>query len=428
MKRNFSVVAIVFMGLLLGSCSSSKDQVAPDPIVVKEKPVEKPILSVTVKDYPDAKVVIDHENKKISFDFETPASLTKLSLDFVMDGKAKISKPATSYNLTTDYTLKLDNNTNEQSYTLVAKAKSLALRSWTVVDYFGDLPSYIRVYKSISVQGKSTIAYAAVVDLTYMKSFNVLGEASGVKTPSDFYAQIPAASKPTVLINSGYFTYSAAQGNYGVSLLVRNGETIRHNTTDVTRQDSKYYITRSAIGIDKEGGVGINWVYTNGISSPTYAYPLAAANVEGAQPLPKPTLTYPTGGRTWALETASGAGPIAAKYGKTVPFAQMQYEMLSGDGNALRPRSAVGITSENKLIFFVNQGDGFEGVTGLNWEDVGKELVSMGCYDVMHLDGGGSSCMLINGIPLIKGGDKSTVSVPNDGTKQRAVATVISIK
>ena len=427
MKRNFNGLAFLLVGALLGSCSSSKEQPTVDPVVVIEKPVDQPILEVKVADYPDAKVSIDHQNKKINLQFETPVSLSKLALTFVLDSKAKLSNTATAYNLLADQSLKLVNNGNAQSYTFVVKAKSADLAGWTADDSFGTLPNHIKLYKSTLLQGKTAIAYIAVIDLANKINFNVLGEAAGVKTPSDFYAQIPTASKPAVVINSGYFTYSASQGNYGVSLLVRNGLTIRHNTSDVTRQDSKYYITRSAIGMDKDGSLGINWVYTNGSSAPTYVYPAPAANVEGKDPLPKPSLSYPNGGSTWALQTASGAGPIAAKYGKVVPYAQMQYEMLSGDGTAARPRSAIGMTTDNKLVVFVNQGDGFEGIAGLNWTEVGQELVKLGCYDVMHLDGGGSSCMLINGKPVIKGGDRSTESNPNDGTKQRPVATAITI-
>ena len=59
-----------------------------------------------------------------------------------------------------------------------------------------------------------------------------------------------------------------------------------------------------------------------------------------------------------------------------------------------------------------------EGVAGMTTEDVAKVMKSLGCVDAMNLDGGGSSCMLINGQETIKGTDGA----------QRAVASAVVIK
>ncbi|MFA6858608.1 MAG: phosphodiester glycosidase family protein, partial [Bacteroidales bacterium] len=58
-----------------------------------------------------------------------------------------------------------------------------------------------------------------------------------------------------------------------------------------------------------------------------------------------------------------------------------------------------------------------EGVAGLTTEDEAKVLSSLGCVEALNLDGGGSSCMLINGKETIK---------PSDG-KERSVLTAVRI-
>jgi exopolysaccharide biosynthesis protein len=57
------------------------------------------------------------------------------------------------------------------------------------------------------------------------------------------------------------------------------------------------------------------------------------------------------------------------------------------------------------------------GVQGLTHADVADILLDLGCSDALNLDGGGSSCMLVNGQETIK---------PSDGS-QRAVASTVML-
>ena len=57
-------------------------------------------------------------------------------------------------------------------------------------------------------------------------------------------------------------------------------------------------------------------------------------------------------------------------------------------------------------------------VPGFTLEEVAYILRDLGCLDAMNLDGGGSSCMLVNGQETIK---------PSDGA-QRSVTTAVAIK
>ena len=88
--------------------------------------------------------------------------------------------------------------------------------------------------------------------------------------------------------------------------------------------------------------------------------------------------------------------------------------------NSQQPRTAIGYNAkDNKLIFFVCEGRNMtEGVAGLTTAQVANILKAHGCTEALNLDGGGSSCMLINGNETIK---------PSDG-KQRAVLDGCFIK
>jgi exopolysaccharide biosynthesis protein len=72
---------------------------------------------------------------------------------------------------------------------------------------------------------------------------------------------------------------------------------------------------------------------------------------------------------------------------------------------------------DRKMIVFVCEGrEMTEGVAGLSTADVANVLIDLGCVEAINLDGGGSSCMLINGRQTIK---------PSDGAQRRVGSTIM---
>ena len=120
-------------------------------------------------------------------------------------------------------------------------------------------------------------------------------------------------------------------------------------------------------------------------------------------------------------DPAIGAGPVLIKNSEIMNT--WRYECIPGDYDVNcanpDPRSAIGITADNRLVLFVCEGrEKTEGVLGYSTENVAKVLKEFGCTDAINLDGGGSSCLLVNGFETIK---------PSDG-KQRSVGSCIYIK
>ena len=73
------------------------------------------------------------------------------------------------------------------------------------------------------------------------------------------------------------------------------------------------------------------------------------------------------------------------------------------------------------MILFVCEGDGMTtGVAGMTTENVANIMKTLGCTDAINLDGGGSSCMLVNGQETIKTSDSSG--------DERSVASVVTLK
>lgn len=100
-------------------------------------------------------------------------------------------------------------------------------------------------------------------------------------------------------------------------------------------------------------------------------------------------------------------------------------ELLYGDGaddkmpTARHPRTAIGVTKDGFLVLFVCEGRGMtEGVAGMTFAEEAAVLKDLGCTEALNLDGGGSSCLLVQGAETIKCSDGS----------QRAVSSVIILK
>ncbi len=283
-------------------------------------------------------------------------------------------------------------------------------KGWMLQTGFGELPEYIRVYKSAGVlQNKQAVAYLAVADLN-SATFKVLGNASGYHTPNDFYA----AGKETVILNGGYFWAGAS-----LSLLCRNAETLCANNPSVSRQNGEfiYYPTKGAFAEMKNGEFQVDWVYS--VNGATYAYPNPADNKSGSTPLPQPSATFPEGGSVWNAKNGIGGGPVLIKNSIIVNTHEEElFDTASGVGpENNHPRSAIAVTKTGQLVFFVCEGRNMtQGVKGLTLSEVANILLEIGCAHALNLDGGGSSCMLINGKETIK---------PSDG-KQRSVVTAVA--
>ena len=299
------------------------------------------------------------------------------------------------------------------------------LDKWTdVSSAYGALPEHIKVYRSPEkLKGKAAVAYAAIADMTSAQwdiwSINdaeMAGTSDAFRTPGAVYAQ---GTWP-VVINAGFF-YSSGGLNYSSSLAVRESEVLAYNINYASEDwVTIYYPTRAAFLESEDGTFDACWTYYKS-GGKHYMYPSPAENTWEARPAKTPSSIYPEGAETFAAKTAIGGGPLLIDKGKVRDsYVEELFNGASGIGpDTNQPRTAIGVTADNKMVLFVCEGRQMtEGVAGLTTADVANVLLDLGCVEAINLDGGGSSCMLVNG--------KETIKV-SDGS-QRAVASTIMIK
>lgn len=82
-------------------------------------------------------------------------------------------------------------------------------------------------------------------------------------------------------------------------------------------------------------------------------------------------------------------------------------------------RSAVALTQENQTLFLAVSEGRMKGAPGLLVSELASELLSLGAYDALHLDGGGSSQLVIDG--------KLVSARPDNEPSERPVANHIGI-
>ena len=298
------------------------------------------------------------------------------------------------------------------------------LDKWTDVSSdFGSLPEYIKVYKSPdALEGKKAVAYIAMADMASAQwdiwSINdaeMAGSDDDFKTPKVVYDE----GKWPIVINAGFF-YSSGGKNYSSSLAVRESQVMAYNINYASEDwVTMYYPTRAAFLQAEDGKFDACWTYKTWDNH--YMYPSPAANTWEAKPAAQPSATYPEGGKEFAAETAIGGGPLLIDGGKFMDtYVEELFNGTSGIGpDSNQPRTAMGVTSDNTMVLFVCEGREMTvGVYGLTTADVANVLLDLDCVEAINLDGGGSSCMLVNG--------KTTIKV-SDGS-QRSVGSTVMLK
>lgn len=294
-------------------------------------------------------------------------------------------------------------------------------QGWTDVStLYGNLPSYLRILKSPSeLLGYKAVAYVAEADMSQAQwdvwsvkikeNGGILTEATddSFKTPSQVYAD---GSWP-VVINGGYF-YSEGGVNYTASLAVSGSEPLAYNIGYEYEGSNMRYPTRGVFRQSTDDVFDACWTYTIW-NRTTYMYPSPSEDMTK-----QPSATFPAEAEDFAAKIAIGGGPVLIDKGEVVNT--YRQEMFSGIGpETAQPRTAIGITSDGFLYLFVCEGRQMsDGVSGYTTGEVAEILLDFGCVEAMNLDGGGSSCMLVNG--------KETIKV-SDGS-QRAVASTVMLK
>lgn len=290
---------------------------------------------------------------------------------------------------------------------------------WQQVDAeFGPLPASVHVFKTTdSLDGRPSIAYYVSAPLNDRSLLFTTQVGYGKRlTPAEYYRQ---EHQPLLVINTSFFSFKT---NGNLNVVVKDGKMLAWNQPsrrDRKAKDSLSYIysTRSALGISRKRKADVAWVFTDSTKPRPYAFEDAPVVAYGKDSIPALAGLHNNHWRRWKMETVVGGGPVLVHNGNIRVTNEEEGLFIKGEKD-LHPRSAIGYTRDGRIIVLAVQGrtPGAAGVTLLQEARILQEL---GCYEALNLDGGGSSCMLVNGKETIK---------PSDKTGERPVPSVFLIR
>ena len=279
------------------------------------------------------------------------------------------------------------------------------------------LPRSVKLYyTNDTLEGKPFIGYYIEADLKDKNLVFTTQVGNGKRfTPSQYYQ---SESKPLVVVNGTFFSF---QTNQNLNMVMRDGELKARNVVSLKGRGkdstSYYYVTRSAIGISKKRKADVAWVFTDSATERPYAFEDSPVVAIGKSSIPKLNSLNRFDYVKWQMQTAIGGGPALIHNGE-IRVTNKQEQMFVGGEKDKHPRTAMGYTQSGKLIILVIQGRFPGKAEGATLQQEARILYDLGCYEALNLDGGGSSCMLVNGKETIK---------PSDKEGQRPVPAVFMI-
>jgi len=302
---------------------------------------------------------------------------------------------------------------------------SSAQVTWTNVDdLYAPLPASFHVYKTTdSLDGKPFIAYYAKAKLKDQDlNFTVDTSKDRRLTPMQFFTR---DEQPLLVVNCTFFSYET---NRSLNVVIKNGKMLAFNNHSIPMRGKDTFQYKhplgSAIGIDKKRNADVAWLLTDSTRRFAYAsqWPVTKAVKDSVL---KPSFNYLKTNSTsfiggsfagpsyatlrfkkWKMKTAVGGGPVLVQDGKIKITNEEELKFAGKAINDKHPRTCMGYTKDGYLIVMVIQGR-FPGIAeGATLEQEAKLLIDLGCTEALNLDGGGSSCMLINGKETIKPSEK----------------------
>ena len=303
---------------------------------------------------------------------------------------------------------------------------------WKNVDsLFGPLPPSVHVYftNDSMFDGKPNIAYYVIADLKDKKLAFTADTSKGRRlTPTQFYEK---NERPLVVVNTTFFSFET---NRNLNIVIKDRKLVSFNVHlyPLRGKDTLKYahVLPSAIGIGRRRNADVAWIYADSNSRRAIAFeknPIMQIDSLNYNSLyyfapylhHAPSQRKKHGVQKWKMKTAVGGGPVLLQNGE-IKITNNEERKFGGKAiNDKHPRTAMGYTKDNKLIILVVQGRFPNIAEGASLTQEAQMLKDLGCIEALNLDGGGSSCLLVNGKETIR---------PSDKTGQRPVPAVFIIR
>lgn len=290
---------------------------------------------------------------------------------------------------------------------------------WINVDsLFGPLPTSVQVYYTNQpIDNKPFRAFYVIADLKDRKvNFTTDTSLNRRLTPQQFYEK---NHQPLVVVNGTFFSF---QTNQNLNTVIKDGELVGYNIHSLPGRGKDTLTYRhpfgSAIGISKKRKADVAWLLTDSSSGKALASQHSIPFIKDS--INKPGKKYllqrsstpkHKGFKKWKMRTAIGGGPVLVQNGEVRITNNEEIKFAGKAINDKHPRTAMGYTADDKLVILVIEGRN-PGAAGASLKLEAEILKDLGCVEALNLDGGGSSCLLVNGKETIKPSDKVQRAVP----------------
>lgn len=296
--------------------------------------------------------------------------------------------------------------------------------SWVNVSAdYAPLPASVQVFKTTdSVDGKPFIAYYVKAKLKDKQLDFTTDTTLGRRlTPLQFYEK---NEKPLVVVNTTFFSFAT---NQNLNVVIKDGKLVGYNIHTIPMRGKDTFQYRhplgSALGIDKKRRADVAWLYTDSTKLFPYAQQFPRQVYKDSviffpyNDISNKVISLPNDNlarhgksdemlKRWKMKTAIGGGPVLVQNGEIKITNEEELKFTGKAINDKHPRTCMGYTNDGYLIIMAIQGR-FTGIAeGATLEQEAKLLIDIGCIEALNLDGGGSSCMLVNGKQTIKPSDK----------------------
>lgn len=290
---------------------------------------------------------------------------------------------------------------------------------WVNVDTaFQPLPNNFHVYKcNDSLDGKPFIAFYAEAKLKD-KHLDFTTDTSRDRrmTPLKFYER---NNQPLLVVNCTFFSFET---NRSLNVVIKEGKMLAYNRHTIPMKGKDTFRYKhplgSAIGISKKRNADVAWLYADSTMKGPVAFERKPELIVDSSlriskfvfvpelfHLPKREKRRGINAK-WKMKTAVGGGPVLLQNGEIKITNEEELKFIGKAIEDKHPRTCMGYTNDGRLIVMVIQGR-FPGIAeGATLTQEAQLLKDLGCVEALNLDGGGSSCMLINGKETIKVSDK----------------------
>jgi exopolysaccharide biosynthesis protein len=290
---------------------------------------------------------------------------------------------------------------------------SFAQIQWQNVDsLYQPLPKSVHVfYTDTPIDTSKFRAFYVIADLKD-KNLEFTTDTTYKRrlTPSQFFQR---NKEPLVVVNGTFFSFETHQN---LNVVIKDSKLVSLNAPEKTKDSVILPSYKSALGINRKRFADIAWIKTD--SNKKYAKAAQMPytvdgnffkrNLDGVR---SPMSSHYNPFSKWKVVTAIGGGPVLLQNGE-IRITNNEEKRFAGKAiNDKHPRTAMGYTKDNKLIILVIEGRN-PNAGGANLTQEAQILKDLGCTEALNLDGGGSSCLLINGKETIQPSDKTQRAVP----------------